>query len=600
MASTPAVGAVAGCFSGDRSNGGDDDLDETKVLNTTYGTLPDEINFNTFAGQAFPYTVAHSVFDKYIKVTYGGAHENVLLDSWEYDPDTQTETWNFNEGFNWWNGDPVTAEDHYVIQKIIQYTDGENAEFEEVELVDDYTTELTRRDPINTSLRKNQVADTSLRCRRDIFRPFLERFEDATTDQEIDEIAADLVEFHLDIDQVIEEGHGTSPWKITHYSEQEILLEKHDQHPWSDDINVEAIRWNVCEDSTCDQMIVNDEIDFQTQALFPDTLREEAPDHLQTIANYGAMWMWTLKTNWTNKDALGDRGVRRAILSAIDIPNVVTNNDNVGLPVEDQIGMDPAFAEEWLGEETVDQMIQYPVEADYDRADAFLEQDGYTREDGTVYGPDDEPVKFRFISQTGSGRFITAQTVQRQLDDYGFDIDFVTMDRNQFVPMYYDEMDEWDLCIESHYGGSYSHPLAYYNIDHMFGMNHVHYEGGHEQMREWIEDGVEYSPYNGKPLVPEFPEEVGALEIDGGSQELNLLESNEILTTSGDTELTEEVTKKLAQYWNYNLPDIDIVQRENGAWGDVDNFSWPPEDDSRLNSYRGPIYSMKKGDVDYQ
>lgn len=164
-------------------------------------------------------------------------------------------------------------------------------------------------------------------------------------------------------------------------------------------------------------------------------------------------------------------------------------------------------------------------------------------------------------------------------------------------------MAEREITMQRHYAGGTQHPISYFDYSTTFG-NRLGPAGTAPEagldatIERWLDEGEERSPYNGKELTPEIPTEVGAEDLSGETEELNLYEIVNQVYQSADPERDREQIKKLSWMWNFHMPNIDVLQRVSGAWANTQDYDWPA-DDPRLETNNGVYPLIKKGEVSY-
>jgi len=94
--------------------------------------------------------------------------------------------------------------------------------------------------------------------------------------------------------------------------------------------------------------------------------------------------------------------------------------------------------------------------------------------------------------------------------------------------------------------------------------------------------GVERSPL-GKPVEPSIPAEPGATTTSGGAETVNLVELWNELVAERDVGRRGDLVFRFARWWNYDLPDAQLVATTRDVWGNVRDFEWPDPDSE---SYR--------------
>ncbi|MFC7007296.1 ABC transporter substrate-binding protein [Halalkalicoccus sp. GCM10025322] len=601
LAAGTTVG-LAGCMGSNEDGGDEGNPTLTRVAGST---LPDEFNWNPL-DDSYPSRMADFANDRVMIPYNNGEVATPALESWDWDRENQVLTKTLRDDLVFWNGDQYTAEDLYTWDELNRMMSPDGSNYEAIELVDDLTIEYLYKEPKNPAL----IATTDLggisgnldTLNAATWKPFLEQLQDASTDEERDAVSAEVLDTVIDIDQYMEEGLGTGSFEIVDWSTQSVTFEPVDHHRWSDDVQIERYEELIAQSTAEDELITNQKVDFGTVALEPQ-YSEVLPDHYRNISQYTSKFMYSLVMNWNHNEALQDRAVRRAMAAVINTQNVVTNFEN-GFPIEVHTGIDRDWNETYIGDD-VGNFIDYaPQSSDYDLADEFLTEGGYTREDGTIYTPDDEEIEpIRMPIGTDYFFNVPGQTVHGQLADYGFPVEFEGQENTQVTERFNEKMN-WGLTVYSHYASDYQHPVGYFRYNHSFGLRIVSQAllGGagpaDDAVEGWLDEGRTHSPYNGKPLVWEIPTEIGQRDLSGDTEEINLYETIREIEVTDDVEWTNEQIKKLCWMWNFHMPEIDLLYRESGHWANTQDFDWPI-DDERLETDNGPYPLIKNGTVGY-
>lgn len=100
-----------------------------------------------------------------------------MVEDWEWDEDDLTLTVEYAEGWHWWNGDELTAEDNYWVDMLGHHSNPEASQWEEIELVDDYTIVYHFKEPQSPFILETFVSGGSgenVRGHRDKFQSWAE------------------------------------------------------------------------------------------------------------------------------------------------------------------------------------------------------------------------------------------------------------------------------------------------------------------------------------------------------------------------------------------------------------------------------------------
>lgn len=596
-----AVAGLAGCVGGGRSNEG------ATMTHVAGSTLPEDYNMSPY-GENWPSQLVDFANDRLFIPYNDGEVGTPALESWDYNADELVLTEQLRDDLAFWNGDQYTAEDMYVWEEMNRLMSPDGSQYEEIWTEDDVTIKYRFKEPKNPALIETTNLGVELGANlhtlnADTWRPYLEDLQDASSDSARDEVASEILELDIGIEEYIDEGLGTGAYEIVDWSMEEITFEPADSHRHSDDVEIDQYKELVATGSAESQMITNQEVDLGTVAL-EDQYASALPDHYQNIAQYPSKFMYKVMFNWNHTDALADRAVRRAMAAVINTDNVVTNFET-GFPIDVHTGIEREWNNTYIGDDVDDYIDYAPKSTDHDLADEFLEQGGYSREDGTIYDPDGNELD-DIVMMFGSDGFfnVPGQTVSSQLQEYGFPIEVEGVESTTANTRRTEDMD-WGITLYSHYAADTLHPVSFFRTHHLFGLRLASTTalGGDsaakQQIQDWLDEGRTHSPYNGKPLVWEVPTEIGQQDLSGETEEINLHETVEEIRTTDDTEWTDEQIKKLTWLWNFHMPAVDILYRESGHWANTQDFDWPI-DDRRLKTNNGPYPLIKDGTVGYK
>jgi peptide/nickel transport system substrate-binding protein len=552
-------------------------VDASPTLTVT--KLPNEINFNRYAQNI---AFSNWQWDYLQSNFYTNETYNWLLEDFSYDPNSLEMTYKFKEDFYWQDGTQVTAEDYYNQQEIARLMDPAASDMEKHVLKDDFTMVSKRKESLNPIL--VNVEEGRLWTRRDQNREWLEKFQDASSDDKRKSVTSELIESKIGIDEFAKKGLSNSVWKLKDWNEQEYVFEKFEKHPHAEDVEFDELNFLVSKGGSTNQLLKNDKVDFGS-GIFPPDLKGVAPEYLQTVINSRAIQSRTMVFNYKNKH-VGRRGVRRAITAALNFPAMGKRHLDAKFVKKHQSGLPQNLENKWLGSDYVDSLIPYSMKADKSQAAKFMREEGYTKEGGKWKDEDGDTVKFTYTTQTASAFAAFGKEIQQQLNGFGFDMEMQTMDN---VTWYKDflNVDKWDVTTFGH-GWESNEPLNFYNYDNHYKMR----IGTGGQIEGWLDDGETNSQLNGRPIIATVPNSVGATTVNGSGKEVNLYDIINELKTVQSKDRTEEIVKTLAWYFNYDLPLIDTYPYTLSFWADTKNFKMPKKSESAYYQKFGGYYKM--------
>ena len=577
------------------------------TLDRPYGTVPTEVKFG-WGGNSGALTNYYmtSLGD----MGFDGRYRFEALE--DYSLDGKKLTFNLRDDLTYHNGEQVTVDSFLMGQNQLYWVDPEGSSYtREHEKVDDFTARYHYEEAPQSELLEISYFGFTLQYPEPYEVETNEMLRDASSSDERDEILNTRVTNPSDQDTLrhkVENHGGSGPYMIESWddvTDQEILMTRYDDHPFMDESNPEHLRLNFAGgQSARDQMISNDVTDFGNGG-FPRRLRSVAPRHLQTLANFSIPRMSVVHFNYNNKD-VGRRGVRRAILSAVDLNNVRSASSDVVSPHTYQLGMTEGLCDNFLSEDFINNRIEYPLAGDTDRAATYMQQAGYSKQNGSWVDPDGEQADITF--KANSNDAVVANAVVNPLNSFGLDVQLETRDTNTYQTEVREEFD-YDMVLWSPHGcfDNAAHPDCFYRPDKH---TNLALGGGASGAQDWInatslddleegthyvmQDGQAVSRQSGKPLFPTIPSEQGQERITGDGQEINLL----ALTNSLQNDEFDPAAFQGAQYFNFDLPAFDLYENTGGAWGDTRGFAWPSQDDTEAWLLPTPVRSViRKGQV---
>lgn len=578
----------------DTGTGDDDDGDEeAQRLNYMRGGdhFPD-IQWNPQADQ-YNSTIANVVNTPTYIVREA---DNVLsewgVSNWEYDPDSRAMELEMRDDLLFWNGDQYTAHDLYAYQELVRQMNPDGSVYEEITVLDDTTIEFVTKESINPQIAYRSRAPIELHLGgEEVWNQWVEQYEDAPDEDARDDITAELIEWRIETDELMENGWGNGTFQIDDVTDEYMDLVAFEDHPlwgaaeelWGTDPNIDEIRiWYADETGRREQFIVNERVDVAGHGHSWSAFEDVLPDYWEEIVYFPRPNFRKMNINWRNREYLQDVNFRRAMAAAMDFENHAINVEE--FPVEMHSGMGRGYNESYWGNPVPDQLIDYDVNRNEELAEEYLERAGITREDGTMWDEDGEQLEdMRFIVGGGPWGDV-AQSAAQQLQQFGFPVDVRAVGRSAKLDIINNEMTDWDLTTETHFVMITNHPTEYFRPDSFWGWRIGPSGFGPEPewgdlVNQWLEDGETHSPWNGKPMVFEVPEEVGQQDLSGSTREVNLVEMyNEGISPISE-ERDQEIVQTLSWAWNFLLPDIDLTATLSNEFGNTQKIEFGPEED---------------------
>ncbi|WP_436924434.1 ABC transporter substrate-binding protein [Halosimplex amylolyticum] len=484
------------------------------------------------------------------------------------DVDGATATVTFADGFTWWSGEPVTARDTWVHDEIHSHVSSESAP--SVELVDEYTLRYEFERPLDRPLVLSEVASGAVRTPVEFYEPWLDRLREATTDDRTEEVVADLRTESPGLETLLDEGLGCGPYELTEVSINRLVLERFDDHPRAEEISIPRLWLPVVQEVSIENLIKKGWLDGGTGTLHDE--RGSPAENLEQIARYRTTSGSKLVLDWRN-DHLARRGVRRAILAAIPVDDVV-EVASWGEPTARQTGLAGPAERRWLPESVRESFHEYPVEADTERAAEHMRAAGYTRDENDTWrDEDDRRARFNIGTPVWDDFVSAGSMIESSLGRFGFD---VSIDRVPNTRIHYEVTQHtYDVMLWSFDG----RPHRAYDVT----------SDGATSIGYGVSDASTASSSQGKPVevrVPRTPGDVDAPESD--RRTVNLVDVWRTIRRPTDRSSTVDAVSTFATWWNDALPDVYLGTEVTGLWGNTRDFEWPSEETGSAYGTAGP------------
>ncbi|MFB6141319.1 MAG: ABC transporter substrate-binding protein [Halosimplex sp.] len=489
-----------------------------------------------------------------------------IVESVETDGKRATVT--YADGYTWWSGDDVTARDVWVQDRIQSHVSDRT--WPKCELLDDLTVRYEFERPLDRPLVYSTVLDGAVRTKASFYEPWLERFREATTDDQVGRVLGDLRGESPSLETIADEGLGCGPYELTEASINRLMLEKYEDHPRADEITIPRLWFPAVQGTSIENLVGKGWLDGGSGLLREE--RGTPPDNLEQIARYRTTSGTKLVLDWRN-DHLARRGVRRALVAAIPIDNVV-DVASWGEPTALQTGLAAPAERRWLSESLRSNLHEYPIGADVERAAAHMRAAGYER-DGEGYwrGPGGERATLTLGTPVWSGYVSAESVVTSSLERFGFDVSTDRVPNTQIT--YRVSNHTYDVMLWSFDG----RPYSVYDVT----------GDGATSIGYGVTDPDAERSSQGKPVtvsVPTTPGDIGAPESE--RRTVNLVELWRRIRRPTDRATTVDAVETFATWWNDALPDVYLGTAVDGLWGNTRDFSWPAYDDDSRYGTAGP------------
>ncbi|KTG11467.1 ABC transporter substrate-binding protein [Haloprofundus marisrubri] len=607
IGSSAAISGIAGCGSGqnpnetpvtaegdgtsssdssstnsDSSSQGGDPVTTTMSMRAPVSWTPKNSNINPFATQGdieywmeymwwespvYPNAVGETMYwvaDE-INVVDGGCAVEIKL----------------RDDYTWWDGSPVTAQDYYTTKLLQDYKEngGPDQTDDSWELVDDYTVKNILSGPANPSTKKSEYYTPI--ARHSYFKSWLEKFQDAGNENGIKEVANELNTHKITLQDVVDNDLGAGLWKPTQMDPTQVVHKKYQDHPRADWTNLDTFHWRlISEKQKAIQALRAGQLDYGdktvNQALQSNSLEE--------FSNFSIGGMPKLTMNFNNEH-LARRPVRRAIAYLVDseeVVKVIKSSHGIEYGVhEDVIGMSKGLSNQWLDDSFLSNLINYGTKSQPEKAKETLEAAGYSKQGGVWADENGSKIEgLKYLTPPWNIYKTVGKYFSPKLNEFGIDNKLIIPSSSGFWKRWSETFD-FDLANWFTYA---SHPAYAYSCTGARGIgiyrDYVEQSesssGGSCQVdRSAPTLTRDTSEKLGHKIRPQFPSEVGSMEMSGSGQTLEPIKWNNIMTQTQSREEVVDLTKKLAWFMNWQVPHVGFYDEVKTYWGNTNKFNFP-------------------------
>jgi peptide/nickel transport system substrate-binding protein len=585
------ISAIAGCSGGGNQN----DQDDQRFYRRT-NTDPTENQYNNFSTAGTEWLVMSLIHGFGAQQTKKAPVRFVPLLVKNWNMDGTTFTMELNDQFTWHDGENVTAEDIVMQYELCDYMQA-GKHYGPLELLDglpeatgSHSIEMTLAEELNPDIFLDELFGEPYLYEPNFFEPYVERFRDASTDDEETEIRTELTETNLD------EPVGFGPLKLKSKDSQKAVFEFHDGYPFesvqeqvSEVLDGDYTDWGrpnfdevvsklITSENTNTQEILSGGIDAAGTSIQDENRLQSGSLmfvpylHGQTV-NFN-MWDWGEEPGpeWLT-DPETSHLVRKALAHAIDreAAGVQLGNGNPVSLDPLQTGLRSGQEEEWLDQSLRDEMNDW--EHDLDKAEEYMLEAGFEKNNGTWVDSDGNELSPTLREGAGVTRYVNGlDVINSNLQEFGINSE-VSMESNSTYFGKDDNDSGTDIGIE-YWGGAGAHP--YSAFDWMFNRLAVQRENGDYDYMLPGDETVEVPPV-GEP----------------DSDETITVDPKKLVSELGatlDDEREQEIVNKLAWATNQSVPQISTNERASAMFLDTENWDTPPLDDQAL--YMTPPANM--------
>lgn len=581
----------------DDGDGVSDDSAGEPVVDTIVGYInrfPDEIHYNTLIPGGLNEDHKSLMFGWFACMDAEQNYQFVLGDGWDI-PEPVREgdeiTIQIRDDLYYHDGTPVDAErfvDHITVLNALDgHTGDAITAFDQPEVVDDTTLTVTAQEPGSPSIFQDIIAELNADYGSELHQPYVEQLRDATTSDEIDDIAVEYLDDHF------EEAVGAGPWQLEEAQSSHLLLSRHEDYPEEYQTNIPFMRLENLGDEYL-RGIQTGQLDFlgwaDANILDEGNWANNEPDVRSIPRAFPGGWSLTFDHS---HEYIGIRNVRRALTHAIN--RWSSNEDRLPPNIDDEVAEDflestttptPVMIENqrldhFLGDR-LDDYEPYGYGRDPDqmgeseqRAVDLLEEEGFERDDGEWYTPDGDRWEIEIDSPPA---FVPwGESIAGQLRRFGIEMSFREYDPASFWGVATEEPFElrmlfWsDQEVDTYWNFEFqaSTAASWAHLDEVHGVS---------------PGDDDYA------LNIEIPFPIG--DPDGTIQTVDLWQKTRDLRTAGSEEEYRELMQELAWIHNQFLIMVPIHLTVTQFYLATDNWIWPDEDSIYNQGLNGASHGL--------
>lgn len=577
LAGAAGAAGLAGCGESDQTTNGTGTGDQVSVAEQTltfklFQPPEKASNWNLFAHQA---DIAHYYFFDPLMWYNRDTREWLPGILQDFSVDGKNIDLSINEKATWENGDPVTATDLVTQWRLRYYVNQQTwpGSWEGIEAVDDSTVRVTTKKPSNKQLFATQNFPTFLWTKESEYGEWLTRFENAGSADERTRVRNELTGTDDTDAFSIENPVGNGPFSFDRIGSQALVGTRNPKYAYAENITFDEIQGKFFGNpqTLWQSFITDSEMDAATNMSMPGDVVSTLPENVIEFQypEYAGLALIFQHRN----ELLRKRKVKQALAWAVNRKQAVKNGrPRLATTVEypDDV---KANRDYWLGDNQSD-MIKYGYEStDHERAASLLKEAGFSREGGDWYTPGGDRWSLNLVASTKSADSLMGQTITQQLNSFGINTNFRTVDPGTWWSDSYTGAGFDDLILAWSWAGFENPYWGYY---YGIAASHEHMGHGYPNPPDDQSGGEPF--YDGEWMV-ETP--WPAFDPDG-VQEVNVRDLIIGLQTTQDEQAFKETVQKLAWIYNRTLPKVpleimqgqnlvnsrewDIVSKDDPAW----------------------------------
>lgn len=548
--------------------------------------VPAEIQFNEYNAQGVNLYASAPIYAWGANVCGDPvATIPMLAKSWTLDG--QTFTIKLNDSFTWHDGKPFTADDyalHFNLDRFmgagVHYPIWEYAQ--SVNATGKHTLEINLDTKVNESVLTSTVFGLRLMKEPKIYRPFLERFKDASSEKKKEKIRTKLAE------KTIEKPTGAGPLKFVRKNSQRMVLKPYKKFPWKQiqqqfadatgedvsnwptGLNMSQVNYRFSESYNQAAQYVRG--DVADGGYVQNVSENDLPSHFKLV-DAPSLYGIGLNFNfWENGNPAGDPAfkdpnVRKAFAHIIDRKSVGTQYQGKQATTDTLMtGLLDVQEKQWLDDSFRNKLNKY--EKNDKKAAEYLRTSGYSKKGGKWYRPNGKQFTTTLATASGVSYYVSGfEVIASNLKEFGINAQLKTESNSSFFGSPANELGA-QLTTPGYYGGQDPHP--YFSYDFVYRRPVVQPEGS--------TDPNYNLPGNEKMKVPPVgkPNSSKRITIDPYAK----------LTELGKTDkkaVQRSIIKELAWATNQWIPKITCSEYINKYVISTDDWKFPSPDSGALN-----------------
>lgn len=471
------------------------------------------------------------------------------------------------------------------------------------------------------AMKYGQAAPNTCPVHPEFTRPYAERFMDAASKDEVKNIRENLLSDRISIERFADNGWGSGVYRLESSDDvlnTETILHLRSDHP-NNHVSIPELRIKFSTGSRIKVMRARGILDI-SPGLLGETgtiTRSTVPDYIQDLSRWLEPFGDKIIFNFHNKH-LNRLWFRRALAAAINWRQVGANGWGVerSKPTQYDVGLATTVAKKVFPSDFLNNTYKYPIEDDTELAAKWMRKAGYEKQGNSWVGPDGDSPDLSLLFNTSILDYIGgSQTIMANLEKFGIG---VSLDGNAWSS-YSSALkpSDYNYDMAMIWAGSANVLNAYWTNGHWFNSPLLSGDPDDEPYyRVHVDDKVDGL---GRPIQVPLPTEVGNITAPNtvGKKPENLENAEQIniakvIRRMREPGLSEKEIRDIAQiparYYNYYLPSFFFHQYYLGAFGNVRDFNFPPEDHKSWKFAKGastPAYTTMSGlsqvkyDTDY-